>query len=160
MWRLCHLQQLTALVCSVCFATLQLVWDVTLHSYCLKTTHSHVLFFHSHNTLQILIGDIAYSTLKKAGQLTCTIEVNGLVIIFKCVALLVVFLLKGLFTKYVAKLAKGKSPKWYCCITAMDFEHCKIIHLFQTFLYKIHFGLNVWLITSYNRLYFQFQKGK
>ena len=74
-----------------------------------------------------------YSTLKKAGQLTCTIEVNGLVIIFKCVALLVVFLLKGLFTKYVAKLAKGKSPKWYCCITAMDFEHCKIIHLFQTF---------------------------
>ena len=57
MWRLCHLQQLTALVCSVCFATLQHVWDVTLHSYCLKTTHSHVLFFHSHNTLQILTGD-------------------------------------------------------------------------------------------------------
>ncbi len=57
MWRLCHLKQLTALVCSVCFATLQLVWDVTLHSYCLKTTHSHVLFFHSHYTLQILIGD-------------------------------------------------------------------------------------------------------
>ena len=57
MWRLCHLQQLTALVCSVWFATLQLVWDVTLHSYCLKTTHWHVLFFHSHNTLQILIGD-------------------------------------------------------------------------------------------------------
>ena len=24
---------------------------------CLKTTHSHVLFFHLHNTLQILIGD-------------------------------------------------------------------------------------------------------
>ena len=81
--------------------------------------------------------------LKKAGQLTCTIEVNGLVIIFKCVALLVVFLLKGLFTKYVAKLAKGKSPKWYCCITAMDFEHCKLINLFQTFLFKMHFGLNV-----------------
>ena len=58
MWRLCHLvQQLTVLVCSVCFATLQLVWDVTLHSYCLKTTHWHVLFFHSHYTLQILIGD-------------------------------------------------------------------------------------------------------
>ena len=76
---------------------------------------------------------IAYSTFKKAGQLCTHDEVNGLVIIFKCVALLVVFLLKGLFTKYVAKLAKGKSPKWYCCITAMDFEHCKIIHLFQTF---------------------------
>ena len=33
------------------------ICNVTLHSYCLKTTHSHVLFFHSHNTLQILIGD-------------------------------------------------------------------------------------------------------
>ena len=57
MWRLCHLQQLTVLVCSVCFATLQLVWDVPLHYYCLKTTHWHVLFLHSHYTLQILIGD-------------------------------------------------------------------------------------------------------
>ena len=77
---------------------------------------------------------IAYSTLKIKQVNMCTHdEVNGLVIIFKCVALLVVFLLKGLFTKYVAKLAKGKSPKWYCCITAMDFEHCKIIHLFHIF---------------------------
>ena len=82
--------------------------------------------------MNVLSGSMTYSTYKKAGQLCTHDEVNGLVIIFICAALLVVFLLKGLFTKYVAKLAKGKSPKWYCCITAMDFEHCKIIHLFHT----------------------------
>ena len=52
---------------------------------------------------------IAYSTLKKAGQVCTHDEVKELIFFFKCVVCPGVFLHKGFIAKNMYQLAKGKS---------------------------------------------------